>query len=74
VAEVEPASFAEDIGFLRGDVIIEVNRVPVAKLSEYKREITKLKPGNDVLFKVARHSEAGRLLTVFLAGSVPAEQ
>jgi len=43
-------------------------------LSEYKREITKLKPGNDVLFKVARHSEAGRLLTVFLAGSVPVEQ
>jgi len=27
-----------------------------------------------VLFKVARHAESGRLLTVFLAGSVPAEQ
>jgi serine protease Do len=74
VAEVEPASFAEDVGFLRGDIITEVNRVPVANLNEYKREISKLKAGDDVLFKVARHAESGRLLTVFLAGSVPAEQ
>ena len=73
VAEVEPASFAEDVGFLRGDVITEVNRVAVSNLANYKREINKLKPGNDVLFKVARNSGTGRVLTVFLAGSVPAE-
>ena len=74
VSEVEPASFAEDVGFVRGDVITEVNRVAVGNLIEYKKEISKLKPGNDVLFKVARHAESGRVLTVFLAGSVPSEQ
>jgi serine protease Do len=74
VTEVEPASFAEDIGFARGDVIEEVNKVPVTNLADYKREIAKLKPGQDVLFKVARRADTERVLTLFLAGAVPAAQ
>jgi S1-C subfamily serine protease len=71
---VEPASFAEDIGFLRGDVITEVNRVPTATLADYRRETSKLKPGQDVLFKVVRSGGNDRVLTVFLAGAVPQGQ
>jgi serine protease Do len=74
VTEVEPASFAEDIGFLRGDVITEVNRVPTATLADYRRETSKLKPGQDVLFKVVRSGGNDRVLTVFLAGAVPQGQ
>ena len=70
VTEVEPASFAEDIGFSRGDVISEVNHVPVADMNEYQREVSKLKAGQDVLFKV-RHARMLSALTVFLAGTVP---
>jgi len=33
----------------------------------------KLKPGDDVLFRIARRSEADRVLTLFLAGTVPAK-
>ncbi len=72
VTQVEPASFAEDIDFSRGDVIVEVNHAPIAGLSDYRREIGQLKPGQDVLFKVARHADNDRVLTLFLAGAVPA--
>ncbi len=71
VTEVEPASFAEDTGFLRGDVIVEINRATVANLGDYKREMGKLKAGQDVLFKVMRRPDSGRVLTLYLAGSVP---
>ncbi len=72
VTEVEPASFAEDVDFARGDVITEINHVPINNLSQYKAEMGKLHPGQDVLFKVARHSDNDRVLTLFLAGAVPA--
>lgn len=71
VSEVEPASFAEDVGFARGDVITEINHVTIANLADYKREMGKLKAGQDVLFRVARRTENDRVLTLFLAGAVP---
>jgi len=71
VTEVDPASFAEDLGFTRGDVITEVNHVSVSAMGDYRREVAKLHPGQDVLFKVARRSDSDRILTTFLAGAVP---
>jgi serine protease Do len=73
VSEVEPASFAEDIGFNRGDVITEMNHVPVGGMNDYRREVAKLKPGQDVLYRVARRTDNDRVLTLFLAGAVPAQ-
>ena len=73
VSEVEPASFAEDIGFNRGDVITEMNHVPVGGMNDYRREAAKLKPGQDVLYRVARRTDNDRVLTLFLAGAVPAQ-
>jgi S1-C subfamily serine protease len=73
VTQVEPASFAEDIDFSRGDVIVEVNHVAVNGLADYRREMGRLKPGQDVLFKVARHADNDRVLTLFLAGAVPSQ-
>ncbi len=71
VMQVDPASFGEDIDFARGDVITEVNHVPVSSLAEYRAQIAKLKPGDDVLFRVARHGDGDRVLMLFLAGAVP---
>ena len=73
VTQVEPASFGEDIEFSRGDVIVEVNHVPINNLADYRREVATLKPGQDVLFKVARHADNDRVLTLFLAGAVPSQ-
>jgi len=74
VTQVDPASFAEDVGFSRGDVVIEVNHVPVASLADYKAQMAKLKPGDDVLFRIARRSDNDRVLTLYLAGAVPSAQ
>jgi serine protease Do len=73
VTEVEPASFADDLGFGRGDVIAEVNRQPVSSVAEYKAVISKLKPGQNVVFKVLRRQDSNRVLTVFLPGVVPVD-
>jgi len=72
VSEVEPASFAEQLGLTRGDVITEINHIPVNSLADYRAQMAKLKPGEDVLFKIARRSENDRVLTLFLADTVPA--
>ncbi|HXN71214.1 MAG TPA: Do family serine endopeptidase [Candidatus Acidoferrales bacterium] len=74
VSQVDPASFADDIGFARGDVITEINHTPINSLSDYRREMAKLKAGQDVLFKIAQRGANDRVLTVFLAGAVPAAQ
>jgi serine protease Do len=74
VTEVEPASFAEDVGFLRGDVITEINHAPINTLIDYRKEMGQLKTGQDVLYKVARRADNDRVLTLFLAGAVPANQ
>ena len=74
VMDVEAGSFGEDIGFTRGDVITEVNRVPVTNSLDYRKEIAKLKAGQDVLFRVVRRTDSDQVLTVYLAGAVPSEQ
>jgi serine protease Do len=73
ITEVEPASFADDLGALRGDVVVEVNRQQVTSVAEYRREVAKLKPGQNAVFKVLRHGDRGQTLTAILAGVVPAD-
>jgi serine protease Do len=73
VVDVDPASFGDDLGFARGDVIAEVNRQAVASIAEYKAVVGKLKPGQNVVFKVLRRQDSDRVLTVFLPGVVPAD-
>ena len=72
VTTVTPVSFAEDAGFKRGDLIEEINHVAVNSMADYHKLLGALKPGQEAVFKVVRHSESDRLLTIFLAGVVPA--
>ncbi len=73
VTEIDPASFAEDIGFGPGDVISEINRETISSVEDYRKAVGKLKPGESVVFKVLRHQDTDRVLTVFLPGVVPPE-
>jgi serine protease Do len=73
VSEVEPTSFADDVGFQPGDVISEVNGKTVTSVDEYRKAISMLKAGENVVFKVLRRSPTDRVMTVFLPGVVPAE-
>ncbi len=74
VTEVEPAGFADDVGLARGDVIVEVNHEVINTAGDFRRSISKLKTGQNVVFKVMRRQDSERVLTVFLAGVVPADQ
>jgi len=72
VTDVDPASFAsDDLNFVRGDVISEINHDPITSLDDYRAAVKKLKAGENVVFKVLRRND-DRVLTVFLAGVVPA--
>jgi serine protease Do len=71
VSAVDPATFAEDVGFLRGDLIQEINQQQVNSAADYRRVMAALKPGQDVVFKVLRHADNERMLTIFLAGVIP---
>ena len=74
VSEVEPTSFADDVGFAQGDVISEVNGQSITSVDDYRKAISKLKPGENVVFKVLRRSPTDRVMTVFLPGVVPSDK
>ena len=71
VSEVDPATFAEDVGLMRGDLIQEINQEQVSSAADYYKSVSQLKAGQDVVFKVLRHADNERMLTIFLAGVVP---
>ena len=73
VTEVEPASFGEDLNFLRGDVITEINRVSVSSVVDYHKAVSGLRPGNEITFKVLRRQDGDRMLTLYLSGKVPSD-
>ena len=72
VTDVMPASVAEDVGFMRGDLIVEMNHVALHSQSQYSQALAGLKPGQEVVFKVMRRGgDNDHLLTIFLAGVIP---
>ena len=56
VTEVEPASFADDIGLQVRDIIVAINREPVSSLRDIRQVQSTLKSGDDVVFKVMSRS------------------
>ncbi len=74
VTQVEPTSFADDLQFQPRDIIVEINREPVTSLAGYRAAIAKLKPGQNVIFKVLRSSGGDRFLQMYLSGVVPNAQ
>jgi serine protease Do len=73
VTEVAPTSFAEDVGFLRGDLITEVNHAKISSVKDYRKAVAELKSGQEVLFKILRQDDSTRVLTVYLAGVMPVQ-
>ena len=73
VTEIDPATFADDLGFGRGDVIAEINREAVTSVSDYRKAVSKLKASDEVVFKIFRRQDSDRILTLYLSGRVPAD-
>ena len=73
VTEVEPGSFAEDIGLLANDIITNINRQAVTSTDELIRLQSTLKPGEAVAFRVMRAAgtrNQQEWTPLFLAGTL----
>jgi len=74
VVEVDPSSFAADIGLQKNDIIVSINRRPVSSVQDVKLIQRDLKPGSDVAFRIMRRDRvSGRAQwrALVLAGSLP---
>jgi len=54
VAAVEPGSPADQAGLRRGDVVLEVNKVRIADMADYRRSLARIKKDETALFLVQR--------------------
>jgi S1-C subfamily serine protease len=63
VTGVADGSTAEDAGFNEGDIIRQVNRLPVSGMAEFTKLVAKSKADKSTLFLVER-GDARILLTV----------
>jgi len=66
VTAVEPGSPASEAGMRRSDVIVEIDRKPIRKLSDFRDALKNIKKGKGVLFLVRREET-----TLFLALKSP---
>jgi serine protease Do len=80
ITRVEEGSFAEEIGLNEKDVIVSINRQPVASADDVRRIQGTLKPGDPVAFRVMRalpaavRSGRAQWQSFFAAGTLPANQ
>ncbi len=54
VIDMESNSRAEEAGFQRGDIIIEINRSNIKNINDYKKTIEKVKKGKQIAFLIDR--------------------
>jgi serine protease Do len=80
VMSIDEGSFAEDIGMEEKDVIISINRQPVASIDDVHKIQASLKPGDAVAFRVIRGAQGGGRRgggatsnSFFLSGTLPSQ-
>ena len=80
VTSVVPASFADDIGVQANDIIVMINRKPVASIDDVRDIQADLKPGDDVVVKVMRRipsrnpDQQSAWTALYLAGGLPQDK
>lgn len=71
LTRVEPGSLADEVGLIRNDIILEINREPVHNVADFKRIEAKLKSGDDVMFLYSRPTAGGQLATAYVGTTIP---
>jgi serine protease Do len=78
VMSVDEGSFAEDIDIQEKDVIVSINRQPVATVEDVHKIQSSLKPGDAVAFRIMRGVQGGTgrrgtlpWNTFFVSGTLP---
>ncbi|MDI6616994.1 MAG: PDZ domain-containing protein, partial [Syntrophaceae bacterium] len=64
VVEVKPGSKAETAGVRQGDIVISVNRVKVETVGAYRKEVEKVKEGEEVQLLLRRGRAGFIALTI----------
>lgn len=70
VTRIEPGGIADEVGLLRYDVILEINREPVHNTADFRRIESKLKSGDDVMFLYSRQGPTGPA-TAYVGTTLP---
>ncbi len=71
VQDVKPGGFADGVNLSRGDVILQINRQPVADEKAFDKLQSSLKSGQDVVFLVRPNGQGRNGSNVFVAGTLP---
>lgn len=76
VEAVEPDSFADTIGLVKGDVVLSIvandEHININSLDDVKQAASKLKTGESVALKVMRRVPGGGgWQPAYLAGTIP---
>lgn len=71
VMDVDPGSFADDLGIERFDIILSINRKDVHSTADFKRIESSLKSGQNVLMLIARRGGTTGYATTYLADQLP---
>ena len=70
VNSVTPGSFADEIGLSKGFVILEINKQPIVDNASYQAVVSRLKPGDDVVFVVRAPGGNKNSGSSFLGGTL----
>jgi serine protease Do len=77
VNDVQSGSLAEEIGLERGDLILAINRVPIAGPEDVRSIRSRLKPGDAIAFRVLRKQgtglTGGKYVSRYVSGLLPAD-
>jgi len=60
---VDPRGLAAAVGIREGDVILKVNRKSIESVKDFDRIVSKVKPGDDILFYL--HRKEGNFFVAF---------
>jgi serine protease Do len=71
VSDIQVNGFASDLGVIRGDVILAINRHSISSVDDYNKLLAPLKSGADVVLLIARRSGPRSFTTLFLADRLP---
>jgi serine protease Do len=71
VIDVKPGGFADSVQIGRGDVILEINRQPIADPDTFAKIESGLKPGQDVVFVLRQAGQGREATNTFLGGTLP---
>ena len=71
VSDIQVNGFASDLGVIRGDVILAINRHSISSVDDYNKLLAPLKSGTDVVLLIARRSGPRSFTTLFLADRLP---